>query len=291
MVRVFIAAVEGSPFLYGAYPYELISYYYRSVLGKEFWEKATQLKCLMVDSGAHTFFTQAGVRRGASNRQKSPDPFDYVHDYCAWLTRHRNQIGTHVELDIDSLVGWEKQCQLRDVFETYNLDPVWVWHECNKLSFEETCQKRNYVGISSFEELKGNKSLPDKQIRKMLAIADKYGTKVHIFGHSRFSDFEGLSYYKSFFSVDSSTMVLSGSKYAMACVWDESRKDMHTLSKHDWARKFGTPECTEFTDLSYNDRVIWNYYQFMKGVPFWESLNKEGEKQRRLDGFDGAMDS
>jgi hypothetical protein len=159
-------------------------------------------KTLMIDSGAHSFFEAAKGKRGTRDM---PDPDTFIHNYCKWLVKNKGKINYYVELDLDKLTGWKKQLEMRQVFDTYNLNPLIVWHPTNRITIEEMANKYDYFGIGS------TYIMGESTIRKILETVHKYKSKVHIFGYTRFSELPRIGALPALFSVDSTSWI--GTKY------------------------------------------------------------------------------
>jgi len=159
---------------------------------------------LMIDSGAFTFFAEAGFTTKRLKTSKTPNIDDYIHEYCRYLVTHRKLIDYYIELDIDKVVGWDKVLELRHVFDTYNLAPIYVWHPTLPIPFEDFCKKYDYFGV-------GTSTKSAEILTRMLETAQKHKSKIHIFGFTRANDLLKMAKYKSLESVDSTSWC--GSKY------------------------------------------------------------------------------
>lgn len=273
MVKIFLAGIESSPEIWDHFPYMLCSFMYAKKLGPEFWALAENFDEMMTDSGAHTYHAQtgtAGVRRQGA--KKLPEPADYVHDYCKWIAEHRGAIDTPVELDIDAVVGWEKQLELRRIFETYNICPLYVWHATQPKSWEDYCRKYDYISMNRGENT-------FKKVQRHLEIADRYGCHVHVFAYTRLKEIKANQYFKSFYSVDSSTW-LDGPKYGIA--FDFNKGDMQYVYSDAWSKRFATPDKPTFNDLTDQEKNVFNAEQWKKYARHLQGLCDSSDRQVKL---------
>lgn len=218
MVKLFFAALETGMVggtckpqhhqtyarIFDIVKYGLMTFYYRESFDTDFfWQTCRpKLKLFMVDSGAYSFFSTSGLVRFSRqwNPKRSKQVEDYAPDYCKWLTIHKDQIDVYVELDIDKVFGWEKQCEIRDVFNTYNLAPLIVYHPMNKMSFSDYCQKYDYLGL-------GSTYLTEKTLHRYLHDAKPFGTRCHAFGYGAPKPLARMAslYPDTFYSTDTSS--------------------------------------------------------------------------------------
>lgn len=169
-------------------------------------------KNFMLDSGAFTFMQQqpAGI-----------DWTSYIDRYAAFIKQHR--VEKFFELDIDSVVGYDRVKQYRRVLEQKTGRPcIPVWHKSRgKEEFLRLCEEYPYVAIGGIV----NKEIPlteQKYFPWFIHEAHKYKTKIHGLGYTRLS---GLRQYH-FDSVDS-TAWLSGARFGQAYSFTG-----RTLAKH-----------------------------------------------------------
>jgi len=252
LVRVYLASFEADKEINKYIDYRLVSYLSHKSLNDDFWKQSENFKSLIVDSGAFTFFNAAGKGRKQINKKvfQKLDPVKYTTEYCEWIIKHKKNIDYFVELDLDKIYGWDKQLELRKIFEDYNLTPIYVWHYTNKMSWEEMCKKYDYVGIGSSGRRRDLSFL-----LKKLKVAEKYGTKCHIFGYSRINELSKLSKMKSLFSVDSSSWG-AGIKYGVFYYFDG--RNLQMLGKDKFVKKFGK----RFGGLDSNEIQKWNVTQW-----------------------------
>lgn len=147
------------------------------------------IKKFLLDSGAFTFFSSG----------KQVDWNNYLDKYIAFI--NRNDVKHFFELDIDSLVGYEKVLKFRERLERETGKKcIPVWHKSRgKDEFLKMCDEYDYVSIGGIV----SKEITAKEYSYFpwfIREAHKRGAKIHGLG---FTNTEGLPKYK-FDSVDSS---------------------------------------------------------------------------------------
>lgn len=192
-MKVFLASAFSKKYLYNDIqnsPYLLESFYYY-----QDWEdillETTEM--FLLDSGAFTFM----------NSCKDKVDFDiYIDKYIDFI--NNKDIQYFFELDIDSIVGYEKVLQLRKRLERKTGKKcIPVWHKSRGLDeYIKICKEYDYIAIGGIaaNEIKRSEY---KYFDSLLAIARKYKCKVHGLG---FTNMKMLSKYP-FYSVDSSSWV------------------------------------------------------------------------------------
>lgn len=126
----------------------------------------------LLDSGAFTFMT---------DNSSHLDWDEYIERYAAFIVR--NNIQKYFELDIDSVVGYERVKQFRNKLEKLTNRPcIPVWHKARGISeWSRMCDEYNYVAIGGIvsKEIK-----PDqyKAFPHMIAEAHRRKAKVHGLG-------------------------------------------------------------------------------------------------------------
>jgi hypothetical protein len=208
----------------------LISYFHMKRLGRKFLKERLEKRpdlMLLVDSGAHTFFS------GKQDNYTDSDWEGYLTKYVEWARKNKEAIFAIVELDIDTIVGQKKVQEWRaKYFEPLEKDGInvcYVWHPSQgDKEWENMCKKYSYVGFS----LKAN-DLPEQKIHKMFMTAKKYGALIHGFG---VTDFKLISKYP-FYTSDSSTWLV-GTQYAEINYFDG--RESHRLKKDKWKRQYKT---------------------------------------------------
>lgn len=143
----------------------------------------------LLDSGAFTFL---------SNQKKQLDWNDYIERYCHFVVK--NKVSSFFELDIDSIVGYEKVKEIRKTIEKKTgRQTIPVWHKSRgKDEFIRMCDEYPRVAIGGIV----TKEITREQYKYFpwfLEQAHQRGCKVHGLG---FTSLDGVVKYK-FDSVDS----------------------------------------------------------------------------------------
>lgn len=148
----------------------------------------------VLDSGAFSFLMSKD--KGKSKK----DLIDYCKRYINYINKF--QIKNFVELDIDSLFGYEFVLYLRKMIEDGTKKKcIPIWHASRgKDEFYKMCREYEYAGIGGIaggEELSRHKKL----YKYLNRIAKKEGCKLHGMG---FTPSKNLVDYE-FYSVDSTS--------------------------------------------------------------------------------------
>lgn len=182
----------------GSGPYILESFFYADA---ETERQIPYMGDFMLDSGAFTFMQNSKTRVEWDG---------YLERYADFI--NRNAVEKFFELDIDSVVGYDKVIQFRKKLERLTgKQPIPVWHtNRGKDEFVKAAQEYPYVAIGG---LVGTGSA--EYARKYWAYfpwfiqtAHDNGAKIHALG---FTSMDGMKRYH-FDSVDS-TAWTSGNKY------------------------------------------------------------------------------
>lgn len=192
-MRVFLAGLETYPYLLEAFkeqkPYCLESFFYST---SETERQIPYMGDFLLDSGAFTFMQNSKTR---------VEWDAYLERYADFI--NRNAVEKFFELDIDSVVGYDKVLQFRKKLERLTgRQPIPVWHtNRGKDEFVKAAQEYPYVAIGG---LVGTGSA--EYARKYWAYfpwfiqtAHDNGAKIHALG---FTSIDGLKKYH-FDSVDS----------------------------------------------------------------------------------------
>lgn len=187
-MKIFLSALEnGNPFegswlldlakkSDGKLKWNLVSYYYSRM--KNWHARACLVRDLseelLVDSGAHSF--QKGIKVQWDK---------YVDDYCAFIKDFdRPHILGYFELDIDSIVGYEKVLAYRKKLMRVSDKIIPVWHKNRGIAeYHNMCKafSGKIVAISGFK----NEDIADDQFMGFLKVAKKHGCKLHCLGMTR----------------------------------------------------------------------------------------------------------
>ena len=145
----------------------------------------------MLDSGAFTFMT---------SHKGKVDWNDYLKRYAEFI--NKNDVKLFYELDIDSIVGYDKVLEMRKWLESATgKKPIPVWHKSRgKEEFLKMCEEYPYVAIGGIV----SKEITRKEYKFFpwfINEAHKRGAKIHGLG---FTNLEGIQKYH-FDSVDSTS--------------------------------------------------------------------------------------
>lgn len=201
--------------------YILESFYYA-----DDWTERTipLLGSFMLDSGAFTFFTQG----------KHVDWDEYTERYAEFIKR--NGVELFFELDVDSLIGYERVLELRRRLERLTgRQPIPVWHRSRgKEEFIRMCEEYPYVALGG---IVSKEFMPRdyKVFPWFISEAHKRGSRIHGLG---FTNLKGLTRYH-FDSVDSTAWV-SGNRFGALYQFDGRTMVKH--SKPDGARMVNAKE-------------------------------------------------
>lgn len=172
-------------------------------------------KSFMLDSGAFTFMQHA---------EKAVDWDEYLSRYIQYI--NANDVSLFFELDIDSVVGYERVLVMRDRLERETgrrCIPVWHvnrgWDEWLRM-----CDEYEYVAIGGIADRGRVKVEP--YVRRFTKEAHRRGAKVHGLGYTKLSNLESTG----FDSVDSTTW-LYGNRIAHAYEWNGNEMRRHATPK------------------------------------------------------------
>ena len=193
-MKIFLASTSDKSFISNITDskYILESFYYFQE-----WQILLIKKCKMflLDSGAFTFM----------NSQKGKVNFDeYLTRYINFINKY--DIKYFFELDVDSIVGYEKVKQLRKRLENETGKKcIPVWHKSRgKEEYLKMCEEYDYVAIGGIV----TKEIPQRQYSFFpwfINEAHKRNCKVHGLGFTSTSYFDKIR----FDSVDSTTWTMS----------------------------------------------------------------------------------
>ena len=203
-MKIFLAGVapwryggEYDPIIKEHRPYILESFY---SVNKDTERLLPYFGDFMLDSGAYTFM---------QNNKTHVNWDEYIEKYADFI--NRNHVNKFFELDIDSIVGYEKVLEYRKRLENLTGEqciPVWHNNRGTK-EFQRMCDEYDYVAIGG---LVGGKSEYAQKYWKyfpwFIKTAHKNNAKIHALG---FTSIEGIKKYH-FDSVDS-TAWLAGNRF------------------------------------------------------------------------------
>lgn len=150
-----------------------------------------KLKKFLLDSGAFTFMT---------SHKGNVDWADYLKRYAEFINKY--DIELFFELDIDSIVGYDKVLEMRKWLEAETgKKPIPVWHKSRgKDEFLKMCDEYDYVAIGGIVSKEITRQ-EYKYFPWFINEAHKRGAKIHGLG---FTNLEGIQKYH-FDSVDSTS--------------------------------------------------------------------------------------
>ena len=173
--------------------YVLESFYYISK-----WQHRLIHECdlFLLDSGAFTFMNK-------KNSKERPDFDQYLESYIDFINQH--DVRYFFELDIDSVVGYEKVKQLRKRLEEgTHKKCIPVWHKSRGLDeWIKLCEEYDYVAIGGIVTREITKK-DTPILKKLVHIAKTKGTKVHGLGFTG-ADCMDIGFY----SIDSTGWIAS----------------------------------------------------------------------------------
>ncbi len=173
---------------------------------------------IMIDSGAHTFFSEEGLSIAHSKKKKTKQTnyMVYSKGYAKWLEKFKDYIDVAVELDIDVLIGYKKVLQIRKMLEATGAKIMPVWHtSLGDAEWENMIRDYEYVGIGLGDAVNMKQILNIGFFSSKLKRAIETGTKVHAFGMVRPNYMLKLPFY----TVDSSSWN-AGSRYGQLVGYD-----------------------------------------------------------------------
>ena len=228
-MKVFFAAGENTSasrvLQWAKAPNVLMYYYYLRNRKQEAIDelirsyKASGNEMLMLDSGAHTFFTQAGEVSATSDANKGKelklDPDEYFEQYANWLDNNQQYFDIIVELDIGKIVGMEKVKKWRQILKGIVGDKLMVVHHPNIMStqeLEEMCKEYKYTAVGA--GMRNELSAWNTYAR----IALKYGSKMHGLASTKDEVMKRVP----LFSVDSTSWKM-GSKFGISYIFQNNK--------------------------------------------------------------------
>ena len=227
-----------------AHAYILQSFYYAD----EFTEKyiIPNAKDFMLDSGAFSFMQGAD----AVNWD------EYIERYADFI--NRNHINHFFELDIDSVVGYDKVLEYRNKLERITgKQCIPVWHiNRGKEEFIKSCDEYDYVALGGIAGVAKQAVIYKKYQQAFpwfISIAHKHGAKIHGLGYTNLN---GLKKYH-FDSVDS-TAWTTGNRFGYIYKFNG-----HTM------RKIGVPPGNRIADVK--SVALINYTEWIKFQQYAET--------------------
>lgn len=198
-MKIFLAGTASRRKIVEAHPpiYLLESFYYF-----QDWQKAlvTKAEDFLLDSGAFTFMSSSKTHVVWEN---------YIERYADFI--NRNKVEKFFELDIDSVIGYDKVLEYRKRLERLTNKPVIpVWHISRGMDeYYKMCEQYPYVALGGIVGEKRGGTKYQKYYAafpKLIQIAHQYGCKIHGLGFTSTSLYGKIR----FDSVDSTTWVVGG---------------------------------------------------------------------------------
>lgn len=199
-----------------------------------------KLKNFMLDSGAFTFMT---------SHKGKVDWNEYLRKYADFI--NKNNVKLFYELDIDSIVGYEKVLEMRKWLEAETgRKPIPVWHKSRgKAEFLKMCEEYDYVAIGGIVS-KEISSQEYKYFPWFINEAHKRGAKIHGLG---FTNLEGIRKYH-FDSVDSTSWT-TGNRFGSIY-----RFNGRTMEKYDKKEGQRLADSRAVAINNFNEWVKFQHY-------------------------------
>lgn len=200
----------------------------------------------LLDSGAFTFM---GGFTFTKNDKKKVVWEEYIERYADFI--NRNKVEKFFELDIDSVVGYEKVLEFRKKLENLTNKPVIpVWHTSRGIDiFKQMCDEYGYVAIGGIvsKEIKPEhyKALP-----VMIKEAHKRKAKIHGLG---FTALEWLP--KCHFDSVDSTAWTTGNRFGY--IYQFNGK---TMIKHDVPKGKRLADSRKVAEINYTEWIKYQKY-------------------------------
>lgn len=217
-------------------PYILESFYYTD---EDTERLLSYFGDFLLDSGAFTFMQGNG----------SADWYEYADRYSDFIKR--NNIQKFFELDIDSVVGYEKVKELRRRIErNTGRQSIPVWHKSR--GYDEWLKQADEYGYIAIGGIVSKELKPEhyKFFPKMIEDAHKRGAKVHGLG------FTALSYLPQihFDSVDS-TAWTTGNRFGYVFYFDGK-----TMRKKDVPHGHRLADSRKVAMVNYTEWIKFQKY-------------------------------
>lgn len=183
-------------------PYILESFFYAD---EDTERLIPQMGDFLLDSGAFTFM---------QNSSSHVNWDEYVERYADFI--NRNNVKKYFELDIDSVVGYEKVKEYRERLERLtNRQSIPVWHKTRGIDeFKRHCQEYSYTSIGGYV-IKELKPKDYDNFPAMINYAHKNNCKVHCLGYTNLKNLE-----KHHFDSVDSTAWTTGNRFGYMYYFD-----------------------------------------------------------------------
>lgn len=197
----------------------------------------------LLDSGAFTFMQSS---------KKAVKWEEYIEQYADFI--NKNNIQKYFELDIDSVVGYDKVLEYRKRLEKLTNKPVIpVWHKSRGIdNFKSMCDEYSYVAIGGIvsKEIKPEQYIAFPQ---MISYAHKRKAKIHGLG---FTSLEWLP--KCHFDSVDSTAWTTGNRFGF--VYQFNGK---TMIKHDVPKGKRLADSRKVALINYTEWIKFQKYAEM----------------------------
>lgn len=200
----------------------------------------------LLDSGAFTFMNGFSFTK---NEKKSVVWEEYIERYADFI--NRNNVEKYFELDIDSVVGYDKVLEYRKMLEKLTNKPVIpVWHSTRGLDeYKRSVEEYQYVALGGIVGGEWKKSALNT-IPWFISEAHKHGAKIHGLG------FTMLSYLEKFHfdSVDS-TAWTTGNRFGF--IYQFNGK---TMIKHQVPKGKRLADSRKVAEINYTEWIKYQRY-------------------------------
>jgi hypothetical protein len=211
------------------------SYYYMKGKGepKTLIEGRKHLKNIIIDSGAHTFFSERNddtlsVSAHKKKTKTKETPFEYFEEYKKWVVKWYDYFDYFVELDIGEIVGQEVVLKWRE-----ELKALKVYDKCITVYHPMVMSRQDYILMledsqSKYVALEGVRPYrPDMNYNQLIKMCYDRGIKVHGFAMVKKNVMDKWPFY----SVDSSSWK-AGNQYGASLAKVGTKTKTVGFNKH-----------------------------------------------------------
>ena len=253
-----------------------ISFYYERKHKKSLMPVVRKgIKNVIVDSGAHTFFsemTYAGLSVSVHKKKTKTKETgeEYFTQYKEWLLKNSNYYDYFVELDIGELVGQKKVLEWRE-----ELKKLGLYDRCITVYHPDIMTFQDYIDTledsqSKFVALEGDRPQHRKRLPYLRLIKEGFNRKVRMHGFAMTKDDAFLKF--PFYSVDS-TSWKAGVMYGVAKVITAKKKIKNIKFKDKNAfSKIGNANATLIHNKVLN---IARYARYVLSINAYKKIEKE----------------
>ena len=173
-------------------------------------------KDFMLDSGAYSFMNSQSCERNWES---------YLEKYAAYVKEHK--VEKYFELDIDSIVGYDKVKEYRAIIERMvNRPCIPVWHRSRGYDeFLRLCDEYSYVAVGGIA-IRHIRRTEYQYFTQLIKEAHRRNCKIHALGFTNLSELRKYH----FDSVDSSTWTCGG-RYGSIYKFSNGR--MRAITRND----------------------------------------------------------